>query len=547
MFRKLPCVNPNPFVFESDFNYVISTNYFRFENLSVLGRMTFQKEFKKWGHNVSIHAIPFIAGGQKLFLKVVWIVSLLVSIGLCMYLLITIISAYFNYEVNTVVQMERDSDRFFPTISFCSRQICGVSNYSNDFYLEKYLKETYNLSGGFKNAEVAKKMNEMDWSKDEVFRAVLESFYKNYNNKDEFTAKKVSLKESLISCEFNGTTCDENYFEFFQVNEYQKCYKFNSGKFFNDTENPLQKTQRYGKKFGLHVELFMGKRTTCASPFSKTSGLLLYIHNNSYPITEELMQNGIEVAMGSETSVGVDRLYVSKLPLPYNQNNPCVDLTVTDSFANQKVEDTYRKNNMIYSQKACLQMCQQEFFARTQQCSAKFLPFGDPKMASCNRTVYQNESLSDNDSEYLKCRDMCLIDCEEFRFQFTVSSSEFPSTNYVDALQRKADFRNKFTDSELKDMYRKEIRGSLVAFNVFYQTDLYRAIVDSPKMVQTTIVSQVGNYTGLFLGASFLSVVEVCSLGLNLALAFGLKKKKNAVAEASSSTTDSTSESEDED
>jgi hypothetical protein len=71
----------------------------------------FHKEFKRWGHNVSIHAIPFIAGGQKVTLRVIWIGSLLLSIGLCIALLVTIISQYFDYEVNTVVQIERDQER----------------------------------------------------------------------------------------------------------------------------------------------------------------------------------------------------------------------------------------------------------------------------------------------------------------------------------------------------------------------------------------------------------------------------------------------------
>ena len=56
---------------------------------------------------------------------------------------------------------------------------------------------------------------------------------------------------------------------------------------------------------GLNVELFLGKSKDCANPYSKTNGLVLYIHNSSFMVTEELMQNGIEIPMGTETNVGI--------------------------------------------------------------------------------------------------------------------------------------------------------------------------------------------------------------------------------------------------
>ena len=41
--------------------------------------------------------------------------------------------------------------------------------------------------------------------------------------------------------------------------------------------------------YGLNVELFLGKSKDCANPYSKTNGLVLYIHNSSFMVTEELM------------------------------------------------------------------------------------------------------------------------------------------------------------------------------------------------------------------------------------------------------------------
>jgi hypothetical protein len=304
---------------------------------------------------------------------------------------------------------------------------------------------------------------------------------------------------------------------------------------------------------GLNVELFLGKSKDCANPYSKTNGLVLYIHNSSFMVTEELMQNGIEIPMGTETNIGINRIYVSKKPLPFNENHPCVVLDEKESFPNEMVKKTFNLNNGIYSQLSCKQLCQQEYFIREHECSDPYLPFTDPKFKPCKRTdrhFYRNESLLDDNDEYNKCLSMCQIDCDEFRFLFTVSNLEFPTLNYVDIIQNKPLLKAKFNTEDFTNKpYREEIKSAVLAFSVYYQTDLYRSIVDSEKMTQTAIVSQVGNYTGLFLGASFLSVVELCGLGLNLALA--LRKKaapnKNAIQDSKKEESDSDSNSDSDD
>lgn len=237
------------------------------------------------------------------------------------------------------------------------------------------------------------------------------------------------------------------------------------------------------------------------------------------------------------------------MELPFNSDNPCVVLEEKSSFANEMIEKTVKKNGK-YSQVACTQLCQQEFFMRVKKCSDPYLPFFDKSFAVCPRTdlnLYRNESLLDADVNYERCLDMCQIDCDEFRFQYTISNSEFPTLNYVDVIKKKPQLKDKFRDDELNDQYRAAIKNSMVAFNVYYQTDLYRSIVDNAKMEQTTIVSQVGNYTGLFLGASFLSVVEICGLGLNIMLAYkNQKSKNNKTAAASAEKSDSETNSDDE-
>jgi hypothetical protein len=71
------------------------------------------------------------------------------------------------------------------------------------------------------------------------------------------------------------------------VNEFQKCWRFNSGKNKNGSTVPLKEAKRYTSDYGLQVELFTNLSDTCKSPLSHITGVYLYIHNSSYNVSED--------------------------------------------------------------------------------------------------------------------------------------------------------------------------------------------------------------------------------------------------------------------
>jgi hypothetical protein len=98
-----------------------------------------------------------------------------------------------------------------------------------------------------KNVTLKEIMDSMNWSDETVFNGIIDTF--NNNNSQflkNYLANESSIEDSLISCKFNSKACDSNDFEFYRLNEYQKCYKFNAGKYFNGTNKPIEITERYG-------------------------------------------------------------------------------------------------------------------------------------------------------------------------------------------------------------------------------------------------------------------------------------------------------------
>lgn len=110
---------------------------------------------------------------------------------------------------------------------------------------------------------------------------------KSSNQLEKLFQNRSDLKKMLISCQYNNEFCYENNFEFYQLGEFKKCYKFNSRAKINGSETPIRKARRYGKTYGFQLELFVGIPDFCKSPFSSIEGVVLYVHNNTYNVTSD--------------------------------------------------------------------------------------------------------------------------------------------------------------------------------------------------------------------------------------------------------------------
>lgn len=194
-----------------------------------------------------------------------------------------------------------------------------------------------------------------------------------------------SIKDSLITCLYDGLECSADDFAFFQLDEFQACYSFNTGRNSSGQEVEVRQVRRFGKNYGLHLELFMGLPDDCKTPLSPNFGLVVYVHNASYVIWDE--NNGFEATPGYETDVAVDRTRLIKLPDPYSN---CILNTEPpknmDDFS-QALRDTFAVTQS-YTQQTCLQMCYQRFLADRYKCYDPSLPFiNRPGLQTCTNAI----------------------------------------------------------------------------------------------------------------------------------------------------------------
>jgi hypothetical protein len=299
----------------------------------------------------------------------------------------------------------------------------------------------------------------------------------------------------LIKCTFYGTDCDLTEFTDFQMGEFTKCYKY-TPKNFKKLSAKDDKTLRLsGKQSGLHLELFVGFKPVCSAPLSSTAGLMLYIHNETYTLTEE--DNAILIRPGTEANIAIDRTFFTKLSKPYGD---CIDpgnieVTSKSNLIKQTIALTG-----IYTQQYCLQLCYQEFLLQYCNCYDHTLPKYEPKnRRSCPKFIdslyncqYLIKRLFYNGKNDRHCLKDCPSECEFIQYDTTVSTAIYPTESYLRMLnmnEKSSKFFNNVskltssvdpTKTQVPTYYQLD-EDSVLAVNIFYERDAYTKITERPE------------------------------------------------------------------
>lgn len=249
------------------------------------------------------------------------------------------------------------------------------------------------------------------------------------------------------------------------------------------------------------MELYVGTQKECKSPLSVSSGLVIYVHNHTYTLTEE--DNGLQVQPGTQTDIAVDRMFVKKQPSPYSD---CYEQnTVVSGSENKLISRTVNLTG-IYTQQYCLQLCYQDFLIEFCDCYDHILPHFNPEnkqpcpkfIDSLYNCQYLIKRLFYNGKNDGHCLKECPKECDYIKYDTTISNSEYPSASYLEYLNAylPANFTKKGQDDE------KTIeRSSLLAVNVFYPSSSYTKITEEPSVsIVTDVLPNVGGDLGLFLG-----------------------------------------------
>jgi hypothetical protein len=203
--------------------------------------------------NSTFHGLPKIVKNESLIIRIFWILLIITSLLLCLYLLISSIINYHKHDVTLSMKNIEELPTTFPAVTICN------INAFNEVYAKNFIEDNVPFARCFYHSNKSE-FNECfnSTSKKNVFNGFLGEARRIIASKNltQNERKKLGfdIKEMLVSCQYNREPCDASNFTWYWNNRYGNCYTFNKG----DQNTPLLKTSLTGDLNGLELELTCG-------------------------------------------------------------------------------------------------------------------------------------------------------------------------------------------------------------------------------------------------------------------------------------------------
>ncbi|KAF8782096.1 Kinesin-like protein KIF21A like protein [Argiope bruennichi] len=299
----------------------------------------------------------------------------------------------------------------------------------------------------------------------------------------------------VVSCNFQGLKCNvlEDFTTLYSAT-YGKCYTFN---YVGVVEAKLSKTPRIvkspGRNYGLHLYL-QSERKNMLPLFARKLGARVVIHDpRSLPISRE---GGFDVRHGDTTSLSIRYSEINRLGPPWGLCAKDGDNT-TSSYL-----------QIPYNQIACERQCLNTAVFRRCECYHRRFMTGTPRPTGerlctpekdrCFETVLQ-----DINEEKIECN--CPVPCKEIKYKITISRSKL-NKEFIRLVKKAKSMK---VIQGVLSTVEPEFKLDLLGVSVFYQDLSVTNVSETSIYSFEFLIANIGGSLGLFLGASFITFVEI--------------------------------------
>ncbi|XP_053132254.1 amiloride-sensitive sodium channel subunit gamma isoform X2 [Hemicordylus capensis] len=298
-----------------------------------------------------------------------------------------------------------------------------------------------------------------------------------------------SAEELLLSCFFDGLSCDSRNFTSFHHPLHGNCYTFNSKQ-----DGKILSTSTGGSENGLQVILYIDEADY--NPFLVTStGAKIVVHDqDEYPFIEDI---GTEIETATATSIGMHFTKSRRLSKPYSN--------CTETGEDIPVRNLYNKT---YSLQICLHSCFQTYMVDKCGCAqyAQPLPPGaqfcnykkNPNWMYCYYKLHEQFV-----KEELGCQQTCKEACSMKEWTLTTSLAQWPSTASEKWMLRVLSW------DKGRKSNRRLNKTDLANLVVFYKDLNERFISENPANDVVSLLSNFGGQLGLWMSCSVVCVLEI--------------------------------------
>ncbi|XP_048735212.2 degenerin unc-8-like [Ostrea edulis] len=509
------------------------------KNLDDLNRISLKERTEDFINETSFTAIARVVKANTILKKIIWLILVIAAmawLGLQCYWLF---DKYFSYPVEVKVELKSAAKLAFPSVTVCNRNPLKKCKLGESVFAG--LTDTFNLktddtlyneamdklrdrtadqgspSTGpdqepYNMTELAETLGFSMW--DGLDNAsVADSFYKTSSSEMDAMTQYASLAlqydddaieayghqktDMITNCVFSGHQCSPANFTYLHNSKYGNCYTFNSIK----DPNPALYTFYAGPLMGLTLE-FNIQQAEYISALAPDAGIRVSIHERgTYPFPED---DGFTIAPGFASSVALKRVYVSRLePIHGNcSKNPTI------------VDEYMKRYDYSYTKRTCMKSCYQHTLMTDCNCACSNFIVPKNYTSICD---FNNETTSicgmKSIATWDTCDEKCPDNCQENKYETTVTASTWPSNAYKNYLES----RMKMTTSEFMGREDSDKIGSnLVKLEIYFAEMMYESIESQKGYESMNLISDVGGQLGLWLGLSAITVGEIVEFAMSL-------------------------------
>ncbi|UJR27016.1 hypothetical protein I4U23_008321 [Adineta vaga] len=458
---------------------------------------------KQFSLNTSTHGVSDIARSRSISSRIFWTIILSFCACFMIFLIVQAIRAYLQYPTQTSVSFVVEWPQSFPAVT-----VCNYSPLRYDRFVEPFLNytNTFNLINTSNATEFTK----------EHARYIHQYLLYKLNRNESLMEFFYPLETMMLSCTYNIMPCTVADFTWFISSSFGLCYTFNAR-----LKPSLNKTIKQNSENGVHATFelrFYVHQHQYVPYLSNGIGMVVLVHDNIQIPNIEM--SAMQLAPGQHHKLNYKKKTSSFLPAPYTTCNDKVNIQM------QAMYEGYHNTDYGYSQLPCFLACLQIYTYENCGCGNPFrwatrsiiIP-GTNKTANISLCDIENpcytraatKLMNDKRIWMSYCHD-CTQECTWSEFQIKSSSVLAPPSYLFNDIKQFVEESSIPLPANWSITWKNEIQSSYVSLSVLYETTQTEIYSQQATISVVDVVSNIGGQTGLWIGISFLSMIEIVEM-----------------------------------
>ncbi|XP_078582100.1 acid-sensing ion channel 1C-like [Branchiostoma floridae x Branchiostoma japonicum] len=434
--------------------------------------------FRRFALDTDIHGMKHLIKRGPIR-RTAWVLMLLLSLGLMSFECMESLIYYFEFHHVTKVELQYTNNMTFPAVT-----ICNMNKYRRSALGMRDLATVGPYIGIVDRQQFTLQQEHLypkSWV-DKVKNENLKALSKMSTGHQDFAVfvKRVGhqVDDMIVNCEWRGSPCTAKNFSH-TFTHLGNCYTFNAMTLAGKVLSSSKPGEGNGLKVTVNIENDEYMATNDVAGDAMDAGIKVMVHpQHEPPFVKEL---GFAVSPGFHTFVAIRKEVITTLPAPYGN-------------CQQKGNQEHYSE---YSLSACRIECETQHVI--QECGCRLVEMPGTRWPVCTPERYQcayEKLVKVMDGE--QCAWQCRIPCHATSYEWTLSSSKLRPKSHLSHAQRRG-----------LNMTEDLILDNILVLNVYYESLNYELIQQMPAIETEGLLGDLGGQMGLFLGASFLSLVEI--------------------------------------